>query len=83
MYVADENNHRIRKITVSTGIISTIAGSGTNGYSGDNVQASSAALSTPTGVALDTSGTSSTFFIFFLLFLIFNFCDVTRQCLHR
>ncbi len=69
VYIADENNHRIRKITVSTGIISTIAGSGTTGYTGDNGQATSAAMNTPTGVALDASGTSSPFFIFLLLLI--------------
>ena len=51
------NNHRIRKVTVSTGIITTIAGSITSGsYSGDNGQATSAGLNHPTGVSLDTSG---------------------------
>ncbi len=58
MYIADENNHRIRKVTVATGIITTIAGTGTGGYSGDNGQASSAKVDTPTTVALDSSGIS-------------------------
>ncbi len=57
MYIADGNNHRIRKVTVSTGIITTIAGSSTSGsYSGDNGDATSAKLYNPYGVALDTSG---------------------------
>ena len=57
MYVADYSNHRIRKVTVSTGIITTIAGSSTSGsYSGDNGTATSAALYYPYGVALDASG---------------------------
>lgn len=56
VYIADWFNHRIRKATVSTGIITTIVGTGTVGYSGDNGAASSAQLGTPTGVALDTSG---------------------------
>ena len=57
VYIADYGNNRIRKVTVSTGIISTIAGSGTSGsYSGDNVAATSAALYNPTGVAVDASG---------------------------
>ena len=56
MYIADTENHRIRKVTVSTGIITTIAGTGTGSYSGDGGQATSAALYLPYGVALDASG---------------------------
>ena len=57
VYVADQLNHRIRKVTVSTGIITTIAGSSTSGsYSGDGGDATSATLNYPTGVAVDTSG---------------------------
>ena len=56
MYIADRLNNRIRKVTVSTGIISTIAGTGSGSYSGDNGAATSAALYNPTGVALDASG---------------------------
>ena len=56
MYIADTNNHRIRKVTVSTGIITLIAGTGTTSYSGDNGAATSATLDDPQGVALDASG---------------------------
>ncbi len=56
MYIADWYNQRIRKVTVSTGIITTIAGTGTATYSGDNGQATAAALNFPYGVALDSSG---------------------------
>jgi hypothetical protein len=56
IYVADNWNHRIRKVTVSTGIISTIAGTGTNSYSGDNGPATSATLCNPHGVGLDAAG---------------------------
>ena len=56
MYIADSGNHRIRKVTVSTGIITTIAGTGTYSYSGDNGQATAAALYHPFGVAVDSSG---------------------------
>ena len=56
IYIADCNNHRIRKVTVSTGIISTIAGTGTSGYAGDGGAATSASLHNPDGVAVDSNG---------------------------
>ena len=56
MYIADAYNYRIRKVTVSTGIITLIAGTGSTSYSGDNGAATSAALRYPMGVALDASG---------------------------
>ena len=57
VYIAEYFNNRIRKVTVSTGIITTIAGSSTSGsYSGDNGAATSATLYYPYGVALDASG---------------------------
>ncbi len=59
MYVVDYYHHCIRKVTVSTGIITTIAGTGTPSYSGDNGPATSSSLSYPEGVALDASGTTS------------------------
>ena len=59
MYIADTSNYRVRKITVSTGIISTIAGTGSGSYSGDNGAATSAGIN-PVGVAVDVSGIHST-----------------------
>ena len=56
VYIADQDNYRIRKVTASTGIISTIAGNGTYGYSGDGGAATSAELKVPSGVAVDSSG---------------------------
>ena len=56
MYIADLYNNRIRKVTVSTGIITTIAGTGSSIYSGDNGAATSATLYDPVGVAVDASG---------------------------
>ena len=56
VYIADRNNNRIRKVTVSTGIITTIAGSDSTTFSGDGGAATSAALWYPRGVALDASG---------------------------
>jgi len=56
IYIADENNHRIRKVDASTGNITTIAGNGTAGYSGDGGPAVSASLHSPSGVTVDGSG---------------------------
>ncbi len=56
MYFADSGNSNIRKITISTGIITIVAGSGSGGYIGDNGPATSAKLKQPQGVALDSSG---------------------------
>ncbi len=55
IYIADQNNHRIRKIN-SAGIITTIAGIGTAGYSGDGGLAVTAKLDTPDEVTVDASG---------------------------
>ncbi len=60
MYIADAYNNRIRKVTVSTGIIDTIVGSGGTGtsgsYTGDGGLATSATLFYPYGVDVDASG---------------------------
>jgi sugar lactone lactonase YvrE len=55
IYIADGANERIRLVNAS-GIINTIAGNGTAGYSGDGGQASAAELNFPACVALDASG---------------------------
>jgi sugar lactone lactonase YvrE len=54
LYIADTDNHRIRKITAST--ISTVAGSGEQFFSGDNAAATGAGLDSPNGVAVDVAG---------------------------
>ncbi len=56
LYIADRNNHRIRKISKATGIISTIAGTGTGGYNGDGIAATAAQLNQPIEIAFDASG---------------------------
>ena len=56
VYIAYFLNVRIRKVTVFTGIITTIVGTGTASYSGDGGAATSATLYYPLGVALDASG---------------------------
>jgi trimeric autotransporter adhesin len=55
-YIADSSNERIRKVTVSTGDISTVAGDGAEGFSGDGGPATSASLRCPFGVTLDSAG---------------------------
>ena len=54
LYFADAANQRVRK--VSNGVITTVAGNGTQGSSGDNGPATSAQLSVPAGVAVDNTG---------------------------
>ena len=54
LYFADQLNHRIRKI--SNGIITTIAGNGTAGFSGDGGPATAAELDRPTGICFDSAG---------------------------
>ena len=57
VYIADESNHVIRKVTITTGIVTIIAGTAqVCGFSGDGTAATSAKLCNPTGVALDSSG---------------------------
>jgi len=55
IYFADNGNNRIRKVTAA-GIITTVAGNGSAGFSGDGGPATSAQLSGPAAVALDRSG---------------------------
>jgi cysteine-rich repeat protein len=55
VYVADSSNHRVRKIATN-GIITTSAGTGTPGYSGDDIPATTARLWFPTDVELDSAG---------------------------
>ena len=62
VYIGDCGNHRIRMLSISTGIISTIAGTGTSSYSGDGGAATSATLKSPQGVAVDSSGKLSEYY---------------------
>ena len=54
LYVSDTGNNRIRK--VSNGVITTVAGNGTRGFSGDGGPATSAQVNLPAGVAVDSAG---------------------------
>lgn len=55
LFIADTGNRRIRKVN-SAGMITTVAGTGTDGYSGDGGPATQAALGEPVGVAVDHRG---------------------------
>ncbi|MGA2114953.1 MAG: NHL repeat-containing protein, partial [Bryobacteraceae bacterium] len=56
LYIADTFNSRVRKVNAAGGIITTVAGNGTSGYSGDGSLATSAELARPDGVAVDGAG---------------------------
>jgi hypothetical protein len=56
IYIADALNERVRFVNASSGVISTLAGNGTQGFSGDGGAATSAELNAPAEVALDLSG---------------------------
>jgi uncharacterized protein (TIGR03437 family) len=55
LYIADAGNYRVRKVS-SSGVITTVAGDGTQGFSGDGGPATSAQLGLPSGVAVDSAG---------------------------
>jgi hypothetical protein len=56
LYIADGGNNRIREVKASTGDISTVAGDGSTGFSGDGGPATSAKLHNPTDVTFDPAG---------------------------
>ena len=56
VYIADTHNQRVRRVDVDTGLITTVAGTGTQGYGGDGGPAAGAALNSPAGVAMDAAG---------------------------
>ncbi len=56
LYIADELNHRIRVLDLTTGTITTIAGNGNEDFSGDGGTASDAALNRPAGLDFDMKG---------------------------
>ncbi len=56
IFIADRDNNRIRKVDSTTGVITTVAGTGLSGFSGDGGPATAAALAGPEAVAVDPSG---------------------------
>lgn len=73
VYFSDYFNHRVRRIDGSTGIISTVAGTGTIGFSGDGGAATAAQLDHPAGVCLNNAGT--------VLYIVDDFNHVVRKVL--
>lgn len=56
LFLSDSSNNRIRRVDAQTGLIATIAGTGTPGFSGDGGPASYAAISSPSGLVMDGAG---------------------------
>ena len=56
LYIADRDNNAIRAVNLTTGIITTLAGTGAFGSTGDNGPATAAALSSPRSIAVDAAG---------------------------
>jgi streptogramin lyase len=56
LYIADTGNSRIRRVDAISGNVTTVAGTGATGFNGDGIAATTATLSTPANVILNTSG---------------------------
>ena len=56
LFIADSSNDRVRRVDAATGVITTVAGTGVEGFSGDGGPATAARLWGPRGVALDEAG---------------------------
>ena len=56
LFIADSGNSRIRRVDAATQVITTVAGNGTGGFSGDGGPATAAELAFPTGIAVDRVG---------------------------
>ena len=56
LFISDSNNALVREVSATSGIISAVAGTGTEGYNGDGVAATSAELTEPFGIAIDSAG---------------------------
>ncbi len=56
LYIADAGDNRVREVSAVTGSITTVAGTGVAGYTGDNILATRSELNNPTGIAVDAAG---------------------------
>lgn len=56
LFISDGANHRVRRVAAGTGLVTTVAGNGVAGFSGDGGAATSASLQDPYGVAFDAAG---------------------------
>jgi hypothetical protein len=56
LYIADQLNHRVRRVAAASGVITTVAGTGTSGFNGDGIPGAQASLSFPSGLALLPDG---------------------------
>lgn len=56
LYITDQTYHVVREVSETSGVISTVAGTGTANYSGDGALATAATLDAPTALALDSAG---------------------------
>ena len=56
LYVADQSNNRVRRIDLTSGLITTVAGTGESGYNGDGAPGTETALAGPSGLAVDQDG---------------------------
>ena len=56
LFIADYGNNRVRRVDATTKVITTVAGTGNQGFSGDGVPATAATLNSPFGVAVDNAG---------------------------
>jgi streptogramin lyase len=57
LYIADQSNNRVRAVDLTTGVVCTVAGTGTAAYNGDGVVATETGLAGPCGLALASDGT--------------------------
>jgi len=77
VYFSDTNNHRVRKVTALTGIITTYAGTGFASSSGDGGVATSASIYLPNGLCIDSAGT-----YFFYYYICNSLTSFARQYIH-